>query len=84
MKKRDLEARWRVGKLLTFPILGAMRRSARAHRLGRGPSFPITVWPLEVDVAIARPRAPNNGPAPEEIAPAQARGADEKVIFVLG
>ena len=83
MKKRDLEARWRVGKLLTFPILGAMRRSARAHRLGRGPSFPITVRPLEVDVAIARAIATNTGPAPEEIARALTWGADEKVLLLL-
>jgi membrane-associated phospholipid phosphatase len=62
-----------------------MFKTARlsASRLGRGPSFPVTVQPSRADVAIARSIAHNTAPAPEEVARALTWGADEKVLLVL-
>jgi membrane-associated phospholipid phosphatase len=53
------------------------------RRLGRGPSFPVTVQPTRADVAVARFIARNTAPAPEEVARALTWGADEKVLLVL-
>ena len=60
-----------------------MRTTAQISRLRRAPSFPITVKPSELDVAISRAIARHTSPAPEEIARALTWGADEKLLLVL-
>jgi undecaprenyl-diphosphatase len=57
-------------------------RTRTSHRRRR-PSFPIIVRPTKADVAIARGIARDTTLAPEEIARALTRGADEKVLLVL-
>src|SRR4051812_8242087 len=52
-------------------------------RLGRGPSFPVTVRPTKADIAVARSIARNTAPAPEQVAGALTWGADEKVLLAL-
>jgi membrane-associated phospholipid phosphatase len=83
-RTEDPGGRWRVGKLLPFPIL-AMRTVARIRpsRLRRGPSFPITIRPTKADVEITRVVTRETAPAPEGIARALTWGADEKVLLVL-
>src|ERR1700740_1649154 len=72
-------------KILTFPIVRAMSRTARfpTDRLHRRQSVPITVRPMLADVLIARTLARDTAPAPEEVARALTWGADEKVLLVL-
>ncbi|MGZ3699609.1 MAG: phosphatase PAP2 family protein [Bdellovibrionota bacterium] len=62
-----------------------MRTAARirSSRLRPGPSFPITVRPTKVDVAVARIIARDTGPALEKVARVLTWGADEKVLLVL-
>jgi undecaprenyl-diphosphatase len=54
-----------------------------AKFLGRGPSFPVTVRPNRVDVAVAQYIARHTAPAPEQVARALTWGADEKVLLIL-
>jgi undecaprenyl-diphosphatase len=57
--------------------------SLSARRLGRRPSFPVTVRPTSADVAVAHSIARKTAPAPEQVARALTWGADEKVLLVL-
>jgi membrane-associated phospholipid phosphatase len=72
-------------KVLTFPILRAMRTAVRirTNHLHTGQSLPITVRPTKADVVIARAIARATASAPEEIARVLTWGADEKVLLVL-
>src|SRR6201987_5393356 len=72
-------------KILTFPIVRAMSRTARfpTDRLRRRQSVPITVRPMRADVVISRTIARNTAPAPEEVARTLTWGADEKVLLLI-
>jgi membrane-associated phospholipid phosphatase len=81
----DPDGRWRVRKVLSFPILRAMCTAAgiRASRPRRRPNFPINVRPTKADVAIARAIARDTTPAQEAVARALTWGADEKALLAL-
>jgi membrane-associated phospholipid phosphatase len=55
----------------------------RSGRLRRAPTFPVTIRPTGVDVAVAGTIARHASPASEEVARALTWGADEKLLLLL-